>query len=85
MAKTNTPDADSFELPGELAHTAVIDVPPLTADQIAHVRANTSAIASANEQVVQLPASRERSLALTALDEALMWANRAALNPVDPA
>lgn len=46
-------------------------------DQVAIVRQNAGAITTAAEQIAQLPDSRYKSLALTALEEALMWANKA--------
>ena len=41
------------------------------------MRASSSAIITAVEQVNLLPAGRYRSLALTSLEEAQMWANKA--------
>lgn len=50
---------------------------PPTADQVATVRAHKSAVLAAAEQIDQLPEGRYKSLALTSLEEALMWANKA--------
>lgn len=84
-----TPDTDTPEveaelietptLPPELASrfvTAVTSDAP-TQDQAAIVRQNAGAITTAAEQIAMLPESRYKSLALTALEEALMWANKA--------
>lgn len=66
-------------LPPELASrfitAATSDAP--SQDQVAIVRQNAGAITTAAEQIAQLPDSRYKSLALTALEEALMWANKA--------
>lgn len=75
-----TPErTESPALPPELASrfiTAVTSDAP-SQDQVAIVRQNASAITGAAEQISQLPDSRYKSLALTALEEALMWANKA--------
>lgn len=85
--KTNTPAPASDETPGETPAT----LPPELAsrfvtaatsaapshDQVAIVRQNAGAITAAAEQISQLPDSRYKSLSLTALEEALMWANKA--------
>lgn len=66
-------------LPPELASrfvTAATSEAP-SQDQVAIVRQNAGAITTAAEQIAQLPDSRYKSLALTALEEALMWANKA--------
>ncbi|KQR86834.1 Acb2/Tad1 domain-containing protein [Microbacterium sp. Leaf179] len=73
-----TPEREP-QLPPELASRFLTETEPLTGDQAAVIRANAYALALAGEQVAQLPASRERSLALTAIEEALMWANKAAV------
>lgn len=85
--KPNTPEAPvetpaeqtTPTLPPELASrfvTAVTSDAP-SQDQAAIVRQNAGAITTAAEQIAQLPDSRYKSLALTALEEALMWANKA--------
>lgn len=74
-----TPDVEPTSLPAELASrfvTAVTADAP-TADQVAIVRQNAGAITAAAEQIHQLPDGRYKSLALTSLEEALMWANKA--------
>lgn len=66
-------------LPPELASrfvTAATSEAP-SQDQVAIVRQNAGAITTAAEQIAQLPDSRYKSLALTSLEEALMWANKA--------
>ncbi|KKX96696.1 Acb2/Tad1 domain-containing protein [Microbacterium sp. Ag1] len=66
-------------LPPELASrfvTAATSEAP-SQDQVAIVRQNAGAITTAAEQLAQLPDSRYKSLALTSLEEALMWANKA--------
>lgn len=73
------PTAEPTALPAELASrfvTAVTSDAP-TGDQVAIVRQNAGAITAAAEQLNQLPDGRYKSLALTALEEALMWANKA--------
>lgn len=74
-----TADETPATLPPELASrfvaAATSDAP--SQDQVAIVRQNAGAITGAAEQIAQLPDSRYKSLALTALEEALMWANKA--------
>lgn len=74
-----TPEETAPALPPELASrfvTAATSEAP-SQDQVAIVRQNAGAITAAAEQLNQLPDSRYKSLALTALEEALMWANKA--------
>ncbi|SDP07167.1 hypothetical protein SAMN04487788_1938 [Microbacterium testaceum StLB037] len=75
--ETETPPVAVPQLPPELASRFLTETEPVTGDQAAVIRANAYALALAAEQIVMLPNSRERSLALTALEEALMWANKA--------
>ena len=83
MARTAAPEPDATEtqstLPPELASryvtAATSDAP--SQDQVAIVRQNAGAITAAAEQLNQLPDGRYKALALTALEEALMWANKA--------
>ncbi|WP_314473865.1 hypothetical protein [uncultured Microbacterium sp.] len=80
-ASEETPNQEeqSPTLPPELASrfvTAVTSDAP-SQDQVAIVRQNAGAIAAAAEQLNQLPDSRYKSLALTALEESQMWANKA--------
>jgi len=50
---------------------------PLNDDQIARVKANVTAANTLEEAIEQTPPSRERSLAITKLEECVMWANKA--------
>lgn len=50
---------------------------PATPDQIERVRFNTLAVVTAAEAIDLVPDGRHKALALTALEEALMWANKA--------
>lgn len=89
MAKTTTAEtlieepetetAPAVELPPELASRFITaaTADAATPDQVAIVRQNAGAITAAAEQVAQLPDGRYKSLALTALEEALMWSNKA--------
>jgi hypothetical protein len=73
----NTPETPTLppELASRFVTAATSDAP--SQDQVAIVRQNAGAITTAAEQIAQLPDSRYKSLALTALEEALMWANKA--------
>lgn len=57
--------------------------PPVTEHAREHHEAAREAVKTAAQRIVELtPESREQSLALTSLEEALMWANAAiARNP----
>ncbi len=56
--------------------TAANSAPP-TQEQRDTVADNQAAIISAAEQIDRLPDGRHKALALTSLEEALMWANKA--------
>lgn len=76
---SETPEVSIPVLPAELASrfiTAVGGADP-TPDQVAIVRQNAGAIESAAAQIATLPDGRYKALALTSLEEALMWANKA--------
>lgn len=64
--------------------TTAAGSPPPTDEQRALVAANTAAIVAAAEQLDTVPAGRHKALALTALEEALMWANKAVFAPAEP-
>lgn len=76
---TTETEAPTLALPPEVASRFVTaaESPAPTQDQIAVVRQNAGAILAAAEQINQLPDSRHKSLSLTSLEEALMWANKA--------
>lgn len=50
---------------------------PATEKQKEVIKQQTKAFAKLAAKVEQLPVSRERSLAITNLEQALMWANKA--------
>lgn len=79
-ANAKTPETpETPALPPELAsrYVAAATSEAPSADQVAVVRQNAGAITAAAEQINQLPDGRYKSLALTSLEEALMWANKA--------
>ncbi|OAZ40938.1 hypothetical protein A9Z40_03075 [Microbacterium arborescens] len=58
--------------------------PPPTEEQRAQVAANADAILAAADVIDAAPDSRHKSLALTHLEEALMWANKGVFAPARP-
>lgn len=63
---------------GELERfTSAATAAPPTSQQRDHVAWNVDAIRAAAKAFEDLPEGRLRSLAFTALEEALMWANKA--------
>lgn len=51
--------------------------PPDEARTLAHVHARSTVAAAAGDLADSLPECREKSLAITALEEAMFWANAA--------
>lgn len=81
-ANTETPDETTPEevaLPTSAADRYVTAAAEPTSDQLAVVRQTSGVIATAIEQFGQLPDGAHKDRAILALEEAEMWANKAAL------
>ena len=50
----------------------------VTAKAAAQIKRTNGSAAKLHETIMQLPSSREKSLALTKLEECVMWANKCA-------